>query len=162
MEFFIKPMNPIYAKEIVKWHYEDPYSVYDFEDEPEVVQELLNGSFFAATMEDDRLAGFFCFGEAARVPGGYCLGLYGGSSVIDIGLGCKPSLTGQGHGLDFVNAGLDYARKKFAPKSFRLSVATFNQRAIRVYEKAGFKAGPIFMSRTPNGEREFMLMTADV
>ena len=41
---------------------------------------------------------------------------------------------------------------------FRLIVATFNQRAIRVYGKAGFKPDKIFMNETNGGEYEYLQM----
>jgi [ribosomal protein S18]-alanine N-acetyltransferase len=41
-------------------------------------------------------------------------------------------------GLAYLQAGLAFATQRFTPRRFRLSVATFNERAIRVYERAGF------------------------
>ena len=52
-----------------------------------------------------------------------------------------------------------FARETFAPAAFRLDVATFNQRAIRVYERAGFVPGRRFMRYTRLGQHEFMEMT---
>lgn len=158
----ITPMTKEYATAIARWEYPPPYSIYDLGDDPEVIRELLNGTFFAVTTADDELIGFFCYGAPAQVPGGHRLGLYLGEATIDIGLGIRPDLTGQGRGLDFVKAGLDFARERFTPKTIRLSVATFNQRAIRVYENAGFIPGPVFHIMTPNGMREFLLMTLDL
>ena len=48
-----------------------------------------------------------------------------------------PGWTGHGLGRDFVEAGLKYARRRFVPERFTLSVASFNRRAITVYELAG-------------------------
>lgn len=70
--------------------------------------------------------------------------LYGGEDVIDIGLGMKPALTGKGMGKEFFQAGIAFATKEFNAKMFRLSVATFNTRAITLYKNIGFKQGPIF------------------
>lgn len=52
-----------------------------------------------------------------------------------IGLGMKPNLTGRGKGVEFVKAGIAYAKSKYNPKQIILSVAIFNQRAIKVYKK---------------------------
>src|SRR5438132_508675 len=51
---------------------------------------------------------------------------------LEIGLGLHPEWTGQGLGKSFLEAGLEYARRRFAPKQFTLSVASFNRRAITV------------------------------
>ncbi|HZU66371.1 MAG TPA: GNAT family protein [Ktedonobacteraceae bacterium] len=69
-----------------------------------------------------------------------------------------PDLTGKKLGLTLVNAGLDFARKQFAPDYFRLFVLTFNQRAIKVYERAGFEHVGIYVQKNSNGEREFQEM----
>jgi RimJ/RimL family protein N-acetyltransferase len=74
-------------------------------------------------------------------------------------LALRPDLTGRRIGLGFVEAGMDFARRTFAPATFRLDVATFNQRAIRVYERAGFTPGPRFIRYTRLGPYEFMEMT---
>jgi RimJ/RimL family protein N-acetyltransferase len=47
-------------------------------------------------------------------------------------------LCGKGYGLPFLNRGLDYAEQALSTRSFRLSVAAFNERAVKVYQKAGF------------------------
>jgi RimJ/RimL family protein N-acetyltransferase len=70
----------------------------------------------------------------------------------------QPDLTGKGLGLAFINAGLDFAREQFQPDYFRLFVLTFNERAIRVYERAGFQQVRVFVRRNIHGEREFMEM----
>ena len=81
------------------------------------------------------------------MPGGRDANLYGGEDVIDIGLGMKPALTGKGIGKEFFQAGIAFARKEFNAKMFRLSVATFNTRAITLYKNIGFKQGIIFEPR---------------
>jgi ribosomal-protein-alanine N-acetyltransferase len=55
-------------------------------------------------------------------------------------------------------AGLEFARERYAPARFRLAVAAFNQRAIRVYERAGFHRGELYMHRTNGGEHPFLRM----
>jgi ribosomal-protein-alanine N-acetyltransferase len=71
----------------------------------------------------------------------------------------RPDLTGRRLGREFLTAGLDFARQRFAPATFRLAVATFNQRAIRLYEKVGFGAVATFVSPTRRSETVFVLMT---
>ena len=52
----------------------------------------------------------------------------------------RPDLTGQGLGAEFLDKVLDFARQIHNPEEFRLFVATFNKRALLVYERAGFES----------------------
>jgi len=157
----IRPMDAAAARAIAAWRYPAPYAVYN--SAPDIAPYLVDpaNAYFAARTPAGALVGFFCYGAEAQVPGGHRAGLYGGPDVVDIGLGLHPARAGRGGGLAFVRAGLAFAAARYAPTGFRLSVATFNVRAIRVYERAGFTPGPRFTSPTPAGEAEFMLMTRD-
>ena len=84
-------------------------------------------------------------------------GLYG-EPLLDVGLGLRPDLTGRGLGLGFVAAVLALGRERFGPVGFRLSVAVFNERAIRVYERAGFVRGETFLSPVGGVATAFLLM----
>ncbi len=92
----------------------------------------------------ESLSAIFVLGENAQVPGGRDAHLYGGEDVMDIGLGMKPELTGKGLGKVFFQAGIVFAIKAFRPKTFRLSVATFNTRAITLYKKNRFSTRSYF------------------
>jgi ribosomal-protein-alanine N-acetyltransferase len=146
------------AQTISRWRYDEPYSVYD--GNPASVASLLEPRYSYHSVHDDHgeLVGYFCFGEDARVPAGKRLGLYEPGPALDLGLGLRPDLTGQGLGERFVQAGLRFAKKMYDPRLFRLTVATFNRRAIRVYERAGFEPVETFGRTKPNGEKEWLLM----
>ena len=58
---------------------------------------------------------------------------------LDYGLGLRPDLVGHGLGLAFFLSGLAFARKRYEPQRVYLHVAEFNERARRVYERAGFR-----------------------
>ena len=77
---------------------------------------------------------------------------------MDYGLGLRPDLTGKGSGSDFVRAGLDFAQSQFSPKTIQLHVAAFNKRAIKVYQRIGFREVEHYMNRTNGGEFEFVRM----
>jgi len=79
--------------------------------------------------------------------------------VLDYGLGLRPDLVGRGLGLDFFRAGLEFARERYRPRLIRLHVAAFNERAIKVYERAGFARERIYMHTTAGREWEFLEMS---
>ncbi|KZE37256.1 hypothetical protein AV656_11855 [Bhargavaea cecembensis] len=131
----IRPMSEREAQEITEWAYPPPYDLYNLNGEG--ADELMG---YQAVFEDNRLIGFFCTGAEARVPAGYGAGAYPeGDEIIDIGLGMKPERTGQGKGPEFFKLILDHLRLTRSPLAFRLTVADFNKRAIRLYRKAGFR-----------------------
>lgn len=153
MNFQIMTMTD--AKEIVNWKYPQEYSFYDFEDCPETFHELLDGTYYAVRDQENQLIGFFCFGRNAQVQEGHNQNLYSGDNVLDIGIGMKPELTGKGMGFSFLKAGIEFAKQHFKPDYFRLNVAAFNKRAIKVYSKMGFQKSALFVNRGT----EFIVMT---
>lgn len=126
------------AQEIVKWRYGSPYSRYDMSDDVEDIQELMDGSYFSAKNLEDELIGFFCFGLNAQINASNKQVVYSDQTALDIGLGLRPELTGQGKGKEFLLAGIEFAQKHYTFQKLRLSVAAFNKRAISLYEKVGF------------------------
>ncbi len=150
MDFIFHPLTKEEARVIAGWRYDPPYAFYNAENDPDDLAELLqceelDDVYYAVVDGADTLVGFFCF--------------YRHADRVDIGLGVRPDLTGRGLGRNFVMAGLTFAQQRFAPPCFRLAVAIFNERAIRVYSAAGFQKGQIFLQRTNGGEFEFVEMT---
>lgn len=159
VRFSLKPLSKDDARTISGWRYGEPYSIYD--GNPAAIPALVNPRhrYYAALAESGELAGYFCFGADARIPAGERRGLYGGENVLDVGLGLSPDLTGRGVGAEFVCAGLRFAMGTFRPQAFRLTVASFNRRAIRAYEKAGFETVAAFTTPALDGEREWLVMS---
>lgn len=150
MEFRFLPMNPQYAHEIAHWHYPGIYAFYDLDQDPEDLEEFLNPNNweklkYAVVNEHYELIGFFSFYQEA--------------DTVILGLGLHPEYTGKGFGGVFVQAGIDFGNQVFQPSTFRLSVAMFNRRAIRVYEHLGFTAEKVFMQQTNGGQYEFLQMS---
>ena len=135
--FFFRLADEPSVWEAVSWRYDPPYDVYNLDaDTEEAVQVLLDPNTACHTISDDcgDLVGFCTFGSDAQVPGGDYVG-----EGLDIGLGIRPDLTGRGNGSVYVSAVLDFAMDRFEPTIVRVTVAEFNQRAKRVWEKAGFR-----------------------
>ncbi len=156
MELRVGSMDERIAKEIVLWKYERPYDFYNHELNTEEIQEKLNGSYNVLFDEKGNLFGFFCTGEAARVPIGHQYGAYNGNDV-DMGLGMNPRHVGKGFGYEFCSFIINYILKHHKGVPIRLTVATFNQRAIHLYEKLGFVKKDKFVS----GLTTFITMTLE-
>lgn len=147
-----RKMTRKYAVEILNWRYPAPYDMYNSEESEAEIQEFLTGGYRAIVNRDGFLVGSYCSKEAAQVPKGHEFGVYEGD-YLDIGLGMNPELTGQGFGKVF----FAFILKQFKKNSLRLTVATFNHRAIRLYQGFGFTEVAKFM----NGDVEFMVMIQD-
>jgi RimJ/RimL family protein N-acetyltransferase len=127
------------------WRYEPPYDFYDGDADPVLNPER----FYAVRDEGGELAGFYYFEEK---PG----------DTLEVGLGLRPDLTGRGHGTEFFRTALGYGRERFAPRLVVLNVAAFNERAIKVYERCGFRAVGVHVRRFERfGEVEFVSMEED-
>jgi len=150
LTYLFQPMTQKEAVHITEqWHYEGEYSFYDVAADKEDMEEFLDseqreGKSFSVYY-DGSLIGFFSFNKPE--PG-----------VVDIGLGMRPDLTGKGQGKSFLEEGIDFARNSFVPQKMTLSVATFNERAIKVYERVGFKKIKTFMQDTNGSTFEFVKM----
>jgi RimJ/RimL family protein N-acetyltransferase len=158
MELNIEQMNYEEANQISNWIYEEPYAIYSMDQSAECINELLNGDYYSVTDIDNNLIGYFCFGKSAQVPVGNQFGVYEMDNITDVGLGIKPDLCGQGFGEDFIKKGLDFAQHKRSSIRFRLTVASFNQRAIKVYQRVGFTKVNSFKRISENIETEFEVM----
>jgi len=135
---------------VAAWKYEPPYSFYDWTADPDDLAELLgketrDEKYYSAISAEEELVGWFAFSDE--------------ENCVAVGLGLRPDLTGRGLGLAYLQAGLAFAMQRFTPCRFRLSVATFNERAIRVYERAGFAPLRTFDHATNGGIHPFLEMT---
>ena len=108
--------------------------------------------------EKEKLVGFYCFGSSAQVPAGNKYKVYDDIDFLDIGLGMRPELCGSGRGYEFFLEGVEFARKIFPSKKLRLTVAAFNNRAISLYKKIGFREVISFDRKGTDGVMTFIVM----
>jgi [ribosomal protein S18]-alanine N-acetyltransferase len=138
MNWTITKMTEDFAIQILQWQYESPYDFYNNELTDESLKELMNDTYLAVIDENKQITGYYCTGISAIVPAGKEYGAYN-ENMIDLGLGLKPGLTGAGRGrsfLTFILQNIENANIESLP--LRLTVANFNKRAIKLYEKVGF------------------------
>ncbi len=138
MELYISIMTESYATEILNWRYAPPYDFYNIEFSQEGLDELVNNQYSAVIDQDENLIGFYCIGQSAQVPKGNEFGVYE-KRMVDIGLGVRPDLTGKGFGSEFFKYILGEIQGMTNLSTFKLTVAKFNKRAIRLYENFEFK-----------------------
>jgi RimJ/RimL family protein N-acetyltransferase len=106
---------------MASWRYPPPYDFYDGDADPVLNPER----YFEARDEAGEVIGFYYF--ESNPPD------------LDYGLGLRLDLTGRGFGLEFFRTGLAFALVRYEPRRVFLHVAAFNERARRVYERAGFR-----------------------
>ena len=129
----IAPLTLEHAADISTWRYAAPYDVYDMVGASP--DELLDPEVgYRAVMAQDQLIGFRSFGPDGQVPGWEY-----DDSALDTGGGLRPELTGQGLGRAAIYAGLVFGRARFAPAAFRVTVASFNARALHTVASLGFE-----------------------
>jgi [ribosomal protein S18]-alanine N-acetyltransferase len=141
-------MSQADAEAVSRWRYPEPYSFYDWTADADDLAELLEptrrGDAYSAVEDaDGELVGFFSCKPTEP-------------DSVEIGLGLRPDLTGRGLGATFVEAGLEHARRRFEPTEFILAVASFNLRAIAVYERAGFARVRAYRHSTNGAEWDFL------
>ncbi|WP_412989587.1 GNAT family N-acetyltransferase [Pediococcus siamensis] len=127
----IMPMNAQQANAYLNWQYPEPYTFYNFPpsiSRSELLNEILNGNsdYFSVLDKQDRLFGIYEYQFH--------------NGIMEIGLGIRPEDTGKGYGEQFVKQCIAFGQQHYHYFSkITLEVASFNQRAIHLYQKMGFK-----------------------
>ena len=159
MPFAFRSLDEKSARTILHWTYEAPYDIYNL-DSPDVVATLRylldpQYAFYGIYGQQGDLEAFCSFGSDGQVAGGEY-----STPALDIGLGLRPDLTGQGHGSRYVNAVIEFASSTYKPDRLRVTIAAFNHRALQVWKKAGFRVVQKFKG---GGETmDFVVLTKDV
>ena len=147
------------AENIAGWRYDPPYDLYNFDGTEEELAQVLNGYHFPVyfskdfSAENDALltnpVGFVALGPSAQMINFFSKALYKRSNATDIAIGLRPELCGKrmGLGTRLVGLAANFALQEFPGDGVRLFVDKKNARAIRVYEKFGFKRKGQFPAR---------------
>lgn len=145
MALFFHPLTEAEAQAMLHWRYRGEYAIYNMADEPTendvaFLLDRANG-YYGINNEHGEFIAFCCFGEDGQVPGGDYT-----APALDIGLGLRPDLTGQGVGTSLLAAILDFAQEHLAPSDLRATIAAFNLRSQRIFAKHGFREIAHFIS----------------
>ncbi len=141
-----------HVRQICCWKYEGVYSVYNFLGwdtlvklkEGITIEEKRKSEFTAVTDENNNLCGYIRFVE--------------NKEFVLVGLGLKPLLCGQGLGNILMELLKNECKKRYSNKKIALEVRSFNKRAIKCYEKSGFKITGIYQRGTLIGSDKFTKM----
>jgi len=125
----VGPMSSADAAEVAEWRYEEPWTVYDGDGTPPVIDD-----YWAVVDHDEQVVGFYCLGPEARVPG-----LDRQPDTLDLGVGMRPDLVGAGNGREFANAVMAHCRQSRREERVRAVVQSWNQRSLRLAASLGFQ-----------------------
>jgi ribosomal-protein-alanine N-acetyltransferase len=136
------------AHAVASWRYPGEYAFYDADADPDDLAALLDPAGWGTR--------YFAVDAGGELVGQLAFKLQDG--VAEIGLGLRPDLTGHGRGLAFVVAAMRFATQALGATGFTLAVAAFNDRAIRVYARAGFEEIERYAHATNGGVHDFIRM----
>ncbi|MBB3113796.1 RimJ/RimL family protein N-acetyltransferase [Paenibacillus phyllosphaerae] len=145
VSYHIAPLTAAHAESLCSWRYEPPYDFYRWLSWEEIQAQgrefgdpdIRRDQYAAALDEHGQLVGFAQF-----------FPLLG---VTRLGLGLRPDLCGQGSGIALVRVVVAEALRRSPSHEIDLEVHSWNRRAIRVYERAGFAITDTYELPAPGG-----------
>lgn len=136
------------------WTYPGEYAIYN----SEPYEEAKRRGFGFANPANH----FYSFYDGETLVGFINLCLYAGETEVFFGIGVHPAHCGCGYGQQMARAARALAAQRFSGRRLYLEVRTWNMRAVRCYEKAGFRIdGEPIRRTTALGAGEFYRMVAD-
>lgn len=151
-EFRIGPMSEADGAEICTWRYPPPFDLYRWPswermkaEEREFGDPAIRERQYASVRDGDgRLIGYAQFFPMV--------------GVVRLGLGLRPDCCGRGWGAAFAAAIAEEAARRAPNAEIDLEVETWNVRAIRAYEKAGFVASDRYERQAAHGRVSILCM----
>ena len=139
-----------------EWHYDGQYAFYDMKNDQEDYDEIISpqlrkNNYFQVLDKSDNLVAFFCLDPDKEKR-----------EQVEIGLGLAPNLTGHGLGSEFMSVIENFVKDNYDYKVIVLSVADFNLRAIKVYQKAGYVQTGTENVHSNGGIYKFNLMSKKI
>ena len=143
------PMTEAEKHLISAWKYTGEYALYNtppYEEDLKTRTGFAHPDFVGFTFFDGRnLIGFTCLYEEER--------------AVMVGIGIAPEHCGKGYGPEMLRITQRISQQMYPQKPLYLEVRTWNTRAVRCYEKAGYViTGEPFKQTTGLGEGTFYRM----
>jgi len=136
------------VQDILTWKYEGIYSFYDNSIQKEKIESIEN------FIDSDN--NFSIYNEYNELIGN--CSFYYIEEFFCVGLQMRPDITGKGFGTEFVKSIINFGKQKYNLNYLDLTVAKFNSRAIKVYEKLGFKVIEEFVNIIRGNDYDFIAM----
>ena len=139
-------------RRICEWKYDGEYAIYNslpYEEQVRQRRGFANprNNFYSFCV-DGKLIGYINLIEEA--------------TEVFYGIGIDPAYCSQGYGQKITEASRALSHELYPGKPLYLEVRTWNTRAVRCYEKAGFHiVGEPFEQTTPSGKGTFYRMVAE-
>ncbi|MDX6286648.1 MAG: [ribosomal protein S18]-alanine N-acetyltransferase [Frankiales bacterium] len=126
------------------WSPPGPWALHDAVGDPPPDE-----GYWAVVDQTDALVGYCCLGDAARPAGVPSV-----PGRLDIAIGLRPDLTGQGLSEELGRVAVDYALSVNAGRGLRTAVAESNLAGLRAAKTAGF----VEVGRHEIGDRGYRLL----
>jgi len=145
------PLTEADKRAICAWDYPGEYALYNLPSYEEM-QEKQRGF-----CHPQRAANYHGFSEGETLVG--YIHLREEEKEVFVGVGVHPALCGKGYGQQLLAQTRPLAQTLYPGKPLYLQVRTWNARAIRCYERAGFRIdGDAFEQVTGSGKGTFYRM----
>lgn len=145
------PLSEAEKREICDWRYDGKYAVYDLPAYEEMRKKQIG------FCNPEREANYLSWHQAGCLVG--FTNLLEEERSVFVGIGVAPELCGQGYGQRILKEICELSKQRYPDKPLYLEVRTWNTRAVRCYEKAGFRIdGAPFAQVTGMGPGTFYRM----
>ena len=124
-------MNIIAAKSICLWQYPKPYDIYNYMSFDDAVKKD------SPLLKEEYKNNYLCFFENDTLTA--YINIYKKDCKIFIGIGVAPDYCGKGLGKTYLKKGIAEAESRYPESEIWVEVRSWNERAIKCYEKCGFK-----------------------
>lgn len=149
-------MNEKYAGEIRKWAYEGEYEIYNYANSKSLFDPANWYNIYAVLDENDDLVAEVTFynNTSDEVDTSF------EANDMFYGQGMRPDLAGKGYGSELITQALKFGINKYNYKreGIFLDVLSFNLRAIKAYEKCGFKLDTSYSKEYDGVQYDFIRM----